>query len=69
MILLVVTKTTLWLLHQNNTWVTLSVCVCEITGYQIQGELIPLDLIHVFWKKLFIKEHKVTEEESGKSWI
>ncbi|XP_050890431.1 uncharacterized protein LOC127095843 [Lathyrus oleraceus] len=31
-------------------------------GYQIQGEPIPLELIHVFWKKLFIEEHKYIDD-------
>lgn len=40
-------------------------CVCELAGYQIQRELIPLDSIHVFWGKIFIEEHEVTQEDSG----
>lgn len=44
-------------------------CACEFAGYQIQGEPIPLELIHVFWKKLFIEEHRVTEKKMGHNWI
>lgn len=28
-------------------------CACEFAGYQIQGEHIPLDSIHVFWKIIY----------------
>lgn len=40
-------------------------CMCELTSLQIQGYVVPLESIHVFWKKLQIEEHEVTIEESG----
>lgn len=40
-------------------------CACELAGLQIQGDHIPLESIHVFRKKLYIKEHEVTNEDSG----
>lgn len=39
-------------------------CVCQLVGFQIQGNLVPLELIHIFWKKLHIEEHNVNHEES-----
>lgn len=30
----------------------------------LQGNLVPLELIHIFWKKLHIEEHNVNHEES-----
>lgn len=40
-------------------------CVCQLVGIQIQGEVVPLESIHVFWKKSYIQEHGVTQEDSG----
>ena len=40
-------------------------CVCQLAGFQIQGLLIPLEPIHVFWKKLHIQEHTDGPEDSG----
>lgn len=42
----------------------MSYLVCELAGYQIQGKLISLDIIHVFLEKIFIEEHEVTKEDS-----
>ncbi|XP_050877072.1 uncharacterized protein LOC127080822 [Lathyrus oleraceus] len=40
-------------------------CACQLVGFQIQGKLVPLDPIHVFWKKLHIEEHGVNHEDTG----
>lgn len=37
-------------------------CACELASLKIQGYLVALESIHVFWKKLHIEEHKVIEE-------
>ena len=44
-------------------------CACQLPSLQIQGETILLESIHVFWKKLYIEEHEVTQENSGHNWI
>lgn len=38
-------------------------CACQLAGIQIQGEHVLLESIHVFWNKLNIEEHKVTQED------
>ncbi|XP_050875735.1 uncharacterized protein LOC127079397 [Lathyrus oleraceus] len=38
---------------------------CQLAGFQIQGNHVPLDLIHVFWKKLHIEEHDVGHKANG----
>ncbi|XP_050876316.1 uncharacterized protein LOC127080021 [Lathyrus oleraceus] len=40
-------------------------CASEFAGYQIQGEVILLESIYAFLKKLFIEAHEVIEEQSG----
>lgn len=40
-------------------------CACQLAGFQIQGNHVPLDPIHVFFKKLHIEEHDVNHEDSG----
>lgn len=38
---------------------------CELASLQIQGYNVPFESIHMFWKKLHIKEHDAIEEDSG----
>lgn len=40
-------------------------CACQLVSFQIQDNLVPLETIHVSGKKLHIKEHDVSHEESG----
>lgn len=40
-------------------------CACQLVGLQIQGEFFPLESINVFFKKLYIQKHDVSEEDGG----
>lgn len=40
-------------------------CACQLFGLQVQDEHVPLESIHVFWKKLYNQEHGVTQEDNG----
>lgn len=39
--------------------------MCQLACFQTQGDLVPLELIHVFWKKLHIDDNEVTHEDNG----
>lgn len=41
-------------------------CACKLENIQTQGDPVPLEFIHVFWRKLHIKEYEVIEEERNK---
>lgn len=43
-------------------------CACQLVGFQILANHVPLDSIHEFWTKLHIVEHEVTHNESGTKW-
>ncbi|CAK8541607.1 unnamed protein product [Lathyrus sativus] len=44
---------------------TLLPCACELTGYRIGGIPIPIDVVHVHWRKLSMKVKLEEDVDDG----